>query len=366
VPRDDHQPPHSWQPVDLAALGERPPVAFVGDVDLVYRGSRALFSGPPESGKTLAAYCIALLEIRTGGAVVLIDLEMGRYDARDRLRDLGATDDELAAIRYYEPDRPADADTVAELAAGGPSLAILDAAAGLLSLQGLDDNKRADVEAFARTFVQPLRNAGVATLTIDHVTKTAETRGGFAIGSERKVGAVDVHLGFEAIHKLSRGGHGLYRITTHKDRLGHLPRPRAGELELTSDPDTGRIDWTFRPATLNDEHDDNGAGFKPTVLMQRVVDHLRDHGEPLSRSAIAGASLGRRQWVFKAIDILVNEGTLVEHPDRKLTLPEQFPVPGTVPGTTTGVGTDTGSHLLHREPGTGPTVTSTPNTQPRS
>ncbi len=37
---------------------------------------RHAFSGPPESAKTLAAYVIALEEIRNGGTVVLLDFEM--------------------------------------------------------------------------------------------------------------------------------------------------------------------------------------------------------------------------------------------------------------------------------------------------
>ena len=50
----------------------------------------------------------------------------------------------------------------------------------------------------------------------------ARTRGAFAIGSERKVGGVDVHLCFEVVLPIKRGGRGLYKIVTHKDRLGRL------------------------------------------------------------------------------------------------------------------------------------------------
>src|SRR5262245_51473693 len=82
----------TWALLNLANLEERPAIQpTLGGVGLVYPGKRHVFSGPPESAKTLAAYAIALAEIRQGGTVVLIDLEMGQWDARDRLRELGAT-----------------------------------------------------------------------------------------------------------------------------------------------------------------------------------------------------------------------------------------------------------------------------------
>jgi hypothetical protein len=238
----------SWEPINLATLEPRPAtLPTIGGVHLVYPGKRHIFSGPPESAKTLAAYAIALEEIRLGGNVLLIDFEMGRWDARDRLREMGATDDNLERFFYLEPETPASEEILGELAERWTfSLVILDAAAGAFDLQALDDNKRADAEAFSRTFVRPFWLRGIATLVLDHVSKNAKSRGGFAIGSERKVGGADVHLGFETVLPISRGGRGLYKVTTHKDRLGHLDRPKAAELELRSDPSTDELTWTFR------------------------------------------------------------------------------------------------------------------------
>lgn len=76
----------SWEPIDLAKLEPRP-VSFpsIGGVNLIYPGKRHVFSGAPESAKTIAAYAIMLEEIRLGGNVLLIDFEMGPWDARERL-----------------------------------------------------------------------------------------------------------------------------------------------------------------------------------------------------------------------------------------------------------------------------------------
>jgi hypothetical protein len=38
----------------------------------------------------------------------------------------------------------------------------------------------------------------------------------------------------------------MAKVMTQKDRPGHLPRPKAAELELTSDPVSGLITWEIR------------------------------------------------------------------------------------------------------------------------
>jgi hypothetical protein len=98
-------------------------------------------------------------------------------------------------------------------------------------------------------------------IVLDHLTKDKESRGRFAIGSERKVGGADVHLGFETTLPLARGKSGKARIVTHKDRPGYLPRRKCAELELISDPDSGRISWTLCPVDQTDAH----TPFRPTI-----------------------------------------------------------------------------------------------------
>jgi hypothetical protein len=300
----------SWDVVDLSKIGDRPAVkpTIAG---IVYPGRRHLFSGPPEGAKTLAAYAVALEELRAERRVLLVDLEMGRFDARDLLRDLGATDEDLGRLLYVEPETGPTGSTIAELI--DPyrerlSLAIIDAAAGAYALSDLDDQKRLDAERWAALWVRPLWDAGVASITIDHVTKNAESRGKYAIGTERKVGQVDVHLGFEFIGEaLRRGGSAVCKITTHRDRPGWLPRPRAAELELASDPETHRIKWSFNPPgeTTGDET------WRPTVLMDRVLAHIGRYGyEPIARTTLAREVSGRHMFVLRAIDLLLEEGRL--------------------------------------------------------
>jgi hypothetical protein len=296
----------SWRPIDLRAADMTPPVepTLAG---LVYRGgARHLFSGEPESGKTLAAFALGLEEIRAGGRVLHLDFEMFVRRTRERLRELGATDRELAEWIHVEPDAaPSEAD-LASLLALAPTVAIVDASAGVYAALGLDDNSRLDVERYARTIVDPLAHARVSTITLDHVAKAREQRGRFAIGSERKAGGADVHLSFEAVRRLHRGGSGLVRITVAKDRDGFLPRPTAADLELVSDPETHAIVWTFTaPAASADE-------WRPTVLMERVSHFLEQQPAPVSRTFVEQHVTGKGKYLRHALDTLRDEGFVHE------------------------------------------------------
>ena len=299
----------SWEPLNLANLEERPPIEpTLGDVGLLYPGKRHVFSGPQEAAKTIAAYAIALEVVRRDGAVLLVDFEMGQWDARDRFRELGATDEDFQRIDYIEPEIPATVETILELVDASPTLVIIDAAAGAYDLQGLDDNKRAEVERFAGLYTRRFFLNDIATVLIDHVVKDAKARGRYAIGSERKVGGADVHLGFEPVTPLTRGGSGLVKISTHKDRLGHLPRPKAAELALNSDPETGRISWQLRAASREQP-------WRPTVLMDKVSRYTEErNGDLPSRNQVEAGVGGNREYVRQAIDLLLAEGFLREEP----------------------------------------------------
>jgi hypothetical protein len=207
---------------------------------------------------------------------------MGAYDARARLTDLGATREDLVGLLYAEPDDPATEARIGLLIGLAPSLVII-AAAGAYNVQGLDDNKRTDVEQLTNLYIRSFWRNGIATIMLDH-----ETRGAYAIGSERKVGGADVHLGFSVITPISRGHSGLYKITTHKDRGGHLKRGTLAEMELRSDPETHEITCQLRPA----EEVPEGEIWMPTKVMQKISELL----EGATTLVIMGRL--RREWGF--------------------------------------------------------------------
>ncbi len=303
----------SWLAINLAAPEFARPSEPPDTLGLFYRGKRHALSGPSEAAKTLLAQ-IGLLEHMRGGRGrgAFADFENDEATTRLMLVELGASLDEIGSVYYFNPTEPPDDADVASLVDAGVTLLVIDSAAGAYDASGLDDNKRSDAERFARTWIRPFYERGIATVVVDHVTKNPDSRGRFQIGSERKLGTVDVHLGLESVRNLHRGASGLVRIATHKDRPGHLARPVAAEVELTSDPETHAISWRLLEA---DRASSDGAAWQPTVLMAKVSAWLAEQTAPVPRSAVEKAGLGKSAiYVRRALDALLAEGYATETP----------------------------------------------------
>lgn len=308
---------HSWQPIDLVDLPERPARLPVPS-RLYYPGARHLWSGEPESGKSWAAVIATADELRAGNTTVYLDFEDDEYQARDRFLALGLSRFDLANLIYI---RPSDGfgtrgvhETISTLfAESAPTLIVIDAYAGALDIHELDPYKASDIEKFNRAVVDQLRalsGGQAAVIILDHVVKTTENRGRFSIGSERKTGAVDVHLGFHVVAPFGRGRKGLFTINVHKDRPGWLPRPSIGTLTLESDPDTLAVSWQIREAPTAED----GERFRPTALMERVSRYLEQLGHAASRKTITDDVPGKAQYLRAAVDILIAEGYAHEEP----------------------------------------------------
>lgn len=330
-------PTSSWSPIGLVALGDSPPPeASIGGIS--YPGSLVLFFGEPESVKTWANLVLCLEEIRKGETTLWVDFEMTPRTILGRLRDLGATDEEVARFLYVQPSEPIGDPhvhaTVSQiLETHSPTLCVVDAMAGAFALHGFDGNVAADVERFYGSLVALLRSGGAAVHIIDHVVKDRENRGRWPIGSQRKLGGCDVGLSVEMIQgkPFGRGLSGVAKLKVAKDRHGALARPYAAELTLSSDGDTGLVTWAI---TMSQ---DNGEAWRPTIYMDKVLDYLSRQGEPVMRSDIPAGVGGKRDVILKAINYLLADDKLVEIPGagrgKLLTLAPKVPTFPDVPGT---------------------------------
>jgi hypothetical protein len=300
----------SWLPVNLADLPDTPPAPpDLGGFGILYRGKRHTFSGPQESAKTVAAYAIGLETLRIQhDPIAIIDFEMGARATKQRLRELGATNDELNRILYVEPDAPANHTRINILAQLQPILVIIDATSGAYSQQGFDDNSRSDAEKFVALYINPFFHAGIATLTLDHVVKNTDARGKYTQGSARKTEAGEVHLGFDVITPIKRGTKGLYKITTWKDREGWHQRGQLAELHLTSHPETHHISWEWKQVG----HTPEGETWMPTKVMQHASEILERATEPLTTNNVTLELGGKRDIALKAIGHLVRLGYATE------------------------------------------------------
>jgi hypothetical protein len=335
---------HTWWPIDLLNTGRTPPPKPAISM-LLYAARRHVISGDTESLKSMLALILFVEQLHAGNSVFYIDLEMGDAMLLERLTDLGATDEQIRDKFVYL--RPTDAltttaardDMRALLLAADPSLVVIDSFTGALALHNLKEEAALDIERFYQNVADELTAGGAALLLLDHLPKDRENRGVYAIGSQRKIAGVDVHLGMKVERPLTRGGIGLATITTLKDRGGYLARPKAAELHLASNPDDGRITWRF--STAEREASNHTEPFKPTILMARLSKHLGTVREPLTRTELAAAVPGNRAYKFDAIKRLIADGYAEETTGGKLQhlrrfqVPDQFPpVPGNRSGGT--------------------------------
>jgi hypothetical protein len=305
--RGDVSVAHSWMPIDLsAASGDTPKPEIAG---LLTPGRAHLISGEPEAMKTWLALVITAEQLRQGEAVVWVDFEMGRDLLLSRVQALGVTDKELTSLYLLTPSealQPSSAADVDRLIAEvKPSLAVVDAMTGALELHGWGSNDDVAIEALYRLVLDRFRVTGAALLILDHVTKNPETRGKWSTGSQRKVGRADVHLGLESVVTFGRGKTGKARIRVHKDRMGALPRPIAGELELRSDWQTGGITSQLRLTQPATHEDGSEITWRPTHNMEKVSRFLEAAGSPQSMAAIEGAKLGKAESIRQAVGYLV-------------------------------------------------------------
>ncbi|HWF31958.1 MAG TPA: AAA family ATPase [Solirubrobacteraceae bacterium] len=310
---------NTWTPIDLAAVlsqietgelaGATPTLMPRTDgVPLLYPGELHQFAGEPESGKGWLALAETVRIIRSGDRVLYIDFEDCAPNVVGRLLALGAQVKDLGALVYVQP---ADALTPAALKRliGDETfaLAILDGMTEAYALLGLESESNADVPKFLGLLPRPIAATGAAVVLIDHVTKSREGRGRYAIGAQHKLAGIAVAYGVEVIEPPSRITPGKLKLTIAKDRHGHIRgHATAGVIALA------RIEPQDEGATVTvtleppDGVSTDGS-FRPTVLMERASRAIEESPGLTARELrerISGSNSGAKD---EAVRVLVRE-----------------------------------------------------------
>jgi hypothetical protein len=328
----------SWEPQDLtkAATGERPAApSILKTADgryLLYRGRVHLFAGESESLKSWLAQLACLQVLREGGRVLWIDYEDSPDGLLERLRLLGAADENLRSVIYLRPSEPlrprgsrgrAASLLEAELRQGF-DLAVVDGVTEAMSLEGLDLNSNGDVAVWLRLLPKWIAElSGAATVFIDHVSKTQDARGRFAIGGQHKLAGIDGAA--YTFRVLSRGGRALgetsnkavVALTISKDRPGFIralaAKDRVGDFELVAHQDGTAEASVTKPVGVPQSSDVSAE------LAQRVVLLVCD--EPgLAKSTVEKRIGGKSVHVRSAIESLIRSGSITLRPDGKAHL----------------------------------------------
>jgi len=312
---------NGWDRIDLTAV-------LAGDVEpelptlmervdghaLLYPGRVHDFHGEPESGKSFAAQIMAARCLIDNQDVLYLDYETDERLVTGRMLELGVEPAQiLAHLDYRRPDRAA---TVAEagyvqLLKATYTLAVVDGvtdSVGHQSLRGSSDSTD-DIAAWRRAVPDPIaRKTGAAVIQIDHVTKNAETRGRFAIGSQAKLAGISgCSYLFEVISELGRGLKGEVSIRVAKDRPGgvrpHSGSPRAGDrtqetARLVVDSTTPGVIVAILNGPDEQPIVEGARRFVPTFLMQRIAAFVLGNPGALKKEieeCVKGNTDGKRE-----------------------------------------------------------------------
>jgi len=232
----------TWLELDLAdVLDEhyvqpRPTILARSDLEsdgcLFYAGAVNGVHGDSGVGKSWIALAAIKSVIVNGRHAILVDLEDTPGSIVARLRLLSVRDDAIAERLHYI--RPLEAPTLEDglylrelIARHDVALVVIDSLGEAFSLDGVNEDRDAEVAPWVRRKLRPLADTGAAVLVLDHSTKAADNPL-HPSGSKRKRAALTgaSYLVTEVV-PLVRGDGGVLDLVCAKDRHGNY---RRGEL----------------------------------------------------------------------------------------------------------------------------------------
>lgn len=329
----------TWQPVDLADVLDgswSTPEATVGarsdGVGLFYPGKAHTVSSESEGGKTWLALSAAQDEIRRGRHVLYVDFEDDAGPIVSRLMALGCPPAAIAAqFHYVRPESPIGelpgrVDLTDVLATYRPSLGIIDGVTEGMVVHGLDPLSNRDAATFGRLLPRLIKAHGAAVVSLDHVTKSSEGRGRYAIGAVHKLNGLDGAA--YVLEARKAAGVGLVGRSTVR-----IAKDRPGQLRKHALPSSGGLHW-FADVVLDattdgladidveapEAHGPTSTEARPTHLMAKISGALADKG-PLSQRQILALVGGKRDYAIKALTFLTIDGYVTEKTPHQLIRP---------------------------------------------
>jgi hypothetical protein len=305
----------SWypRPLDLTGEAEEPAPEFLARSDghkLFYRGKINALLGESESGKTWVALLAVRQSLQISQKVIYIDFEDSGKGILSRLRSLGLEDRHFDHFTYANPDQNLTLDERIDLIDAlveiQPELIVVDGVNAAMTLLNLELTSNRDATFFSQQLLKPLAMSGAAVVTIDHVTKSKEGRGNYAIGAQAKRADINgAAIMVEVILPFGRGMSGELTLKVTKDRPGHVRANAkeakfAGTVHLKSSAQ-GQVEMTIQAP--NGERN----RLRPTHLMEAVSKVLEGATSPLSKNSVIKEIKGKTEWVLVACQILIDE-----------------------------------------------------------
>lgn len=195
-----------------------------------YKQAIHWMAGEPGCGKTIMLLGLADQLMRAGKTVMWVDEEAGERQTAYRLQAYKA-DPDVIRERFHYFNRPglsiSDEDRHALFTMARevkPDVIFFDSVGDMLDAAELDEDNNSEVNRWAKAILEPLKfEYDTSVVVIDHVTKSKESRGGWARGAGAKKGKTDVLWRITKVKEFTTSLVGLIRLEPGKDRDGCLP-----------------------------------------------------------------------------------------------------------------------------------------------
>lgn len=313
-----------WAPFDLSKIFADPPPTPkpTGLLGALYPGKLHWVQGEPESGKSFLMFGEVVHAIKRGDVAMVLDEEAGAEDVTDKLRALGASEDDIRErLVYFDPfgrDVFRDFDRLAEsVERHHPSLIMFDSIAAFLSNSDLNEDKATDVTGFIVRVLLPLAHTfGSSVVVLDHLTKS-QTDSRYARGSTAKLAKTDVAWRVAMPRPFNRNRSGQVQMTCTKDRPGTIGRD--SEISVQVLVREGLVD--LLPTSLSKDEAD---AFKASSIKKdRIVAALDEAASPMTIAEIAAIVYPgqdpekNRGNISKRLNELLGEGEVSFDPGPK-------------------------------------------------
>lgn len=305
-------------------------------IGLFYPGRVNGIQGESEAGKSWVALISCLVEMNRGNRVVYMDFEDSEEGVVGRLLLIGATPDQIADRFLYI--RPGGTPTPAALRAAiarigeqQPTLIVVDGVTEAMVMLGLELKENTEIARFGRMLLRPLADTGAAVVPLDHVVKSTESRGRYALGGVHKLNAVDgVQYMLEAVRPFGINTEGRSRLRIAKDRPaqirrhalpgGRNPMHWFADLVIRSEGDEFAEAHLYPPIERHDDPidpvttEEKKAEQEEQAIKEReeaVLKVLTTALEPLTTNNLAELIPGRASVTRRAVTRLVHAGRVV-------------------------------------------------------
>lgn len=325
--------PSTWKPVDLTAIlsgdyvAPRPTLLTRDDgVSLLYAGLTHSVHGESESGKSMLIQYEAVCRLQAGEGVLYVDFESDAASVVQRLQELGATPDQIReGFVYVRPESdPAawqgdQAAFEATLTGRAYALAVIDGVSEAMSVvvgSGHDYNEAA-VEYNRKLPRRVAEATGAAVVQIDHVTKSREGRGRFAVGGQHKMASLTgAAYAVDVVSPLGRGLTGELTLSVAKDRPGYVrghsgpkgaDRMQVAARVLVESSAEGIRMKVLAPGTSEPGQGDSALVARMEVVAAELAELAPEH-KGLGVRAVKAAVGGNEELTARALKALVAQG----------------------------------------------------------